>query len=425
MKRDELKSLLVEQLEQFRDKDLGIERDKLQYIKNYARTPHVIVISGLRRVGKSTLLSQVAHKLYNKNEYYFVNFEDERFLNFTSNDFNMLYELLIELFGERRVFLFDEIQNILGWERFVRRMTDGGYKFYITGSNALLLSGELGTKLTGRYIPIDLFPFSFGEFLNFKNFSPFNIKMLTTIQRGKLKKAFNEYLQKGGIPDALKYPEITWHKTLYDDVIYRDVATRYQIADVRALKELAFYIMSNISSLMSFNNLKELLKLGSVNTVKSYVDYLETSWLFFVINRYAFSLKKQQIANKKAYCVDTGLAQSIAFSFSANKGKLLENLVFITLRRESEDIYYYKTKKDHEVDFYLPNKRIFMQVCQSLNDHSVRQREILGLTEAFSEIKANSMMILTEDEKETITIEGGKIEVMPIYEWLLSKANLS
>ena len=175
MKRDELKALLLEQLEQFRNKDLGIERDKLRYIKNYARTPHIIVISGLRRVGKSTLLSQVAHKLYDKNEYYFVNFEDERFLNFTSNDFNMLYELLIELFGERRVFLFDEIQNILGWERFVRRMTDSGYKFYITGSNAMLLSGELGAKLTGRYIPIDLFPFSFGEFLSFKNFSPFNI----------------------------------------------------------------------------------------------------------------------------------------------------------------------------------------------------------------------------------------------------------
>jgi len=422
--KEELKGLLLEQLEQFRNKDLGIEREALGNIKNHKKSPHAIVVTGLRRVGKSTLLSQIAHSFYANSEYYFVNFEDERFINFTGSDLNMLYELLIELFGERRVFLFDEIQNIAGWERFVRRMIDGGFKFYITGSNASLLSGELGAKLTGRYIPIDLFPFSFEEFLSFKKILSPNLKTLTTTQKGKLKKSFNEYLQKGGIPDALKYPESPWHKTLYDDVIYRDVATRYKIEDVKALKELAFYTISNISSLLSFNNLKGLLKLGSVNTVKSYIDYLETSWLFFVINRYAFSLKKQQISNKKAYCIDTGLAKSLAFSFSENRGRLLENLVFLTLRRENKDIYYYKTTKDQEVDFYLPNKGSLIQVCQTLTDPKNKEREITALVEATMETKAKFLLLLTEDEKEVIKINDTKIEVLPIYEWLLSRTYL-
>ncbi|MBI2039683.1 ATP-binding protein [Candidatus Microgenomates bacterium] len=422
MKKDLLKTLLLDQSEQFKKKELGVTRENLIQIKKYANSSYAVVISGLRRVGKSTLLAQIAHKFYSSDDYYFVNFEDERFLNFTADDFNLLYETQLEFFGQRKIFLLDEVQNVIGWERFVRRMIDEGCKFYITGSNAALLSKELGTKLTGRYTPIELFPFSFAEFLAFKQQKTPNLAYLTTLQKSKLKRYFNDYIVTGGIPDALKYPEINLHKTLYDDVIYRDVAVRYKIEETKALKELSFYLISNISSLVSFNKLKELLKLGSVNTVKNYIDYLQTSWLMFTINKFAFSIKKQQIANKKIYAIDTGLIKSVAFSFSENRGKLLENLVFLTLRRLFEEIYYYTTQNDLEVDFYLPKQKILIQVCQSLADEETQKREVKALIAAMQELNINSAVILTEDE-DSVDFENGKIKVIPMFKWLLDPLN--
>ncbi|KKQ76143.1 MAG: hypothetical protein US98_C0048G0007 [Parcubacteria group bacterium GW2011_GWC1_38_6] len=363
-----LASVLKEQHEAFMVRDRGVKREVLDQLSDIVQTPQIAVITGLRRVGKSTLLAQIANK-YLKNEFYFVNFEDERLLNFQVKDFDLLHETLISLFGEKKTFLFDEIQNVPEWERFVRRLHDQGYKFIVTGSNASLLSQELGTRLTGRSIRVELFPFSFAEFLEFKQVEIPSLKVLITKQRGNLRKFANDYIVSGGIPDALKYPELAIHKTLYDDVLYRDIATRYKLDNVKSLKELAFYLVSNTSSLVSFNKLKDLLKLGSVNTVKSYVDYLESSWLFFVLNKYAYSVKEQQIAAKKIYSIDTGLASSVGFSFSGNIGKLIENMVFLHLRRKHHNMYYYKTSQDYEVDFFLQ--------------------------------------------------EGFKIQVVPLYEWLL------
>lgn len=418
---DDIRTLLVEQQKEFLQKDLGTQRQKLEEIKTYKDTPFPVVISGLRRAGKSTLLAQLAHKFYSEGEYFYVNFEDERFLPFMVSDFTKLHELLIELFGDQRVFLFDEIQNIEGWERFISRMITGGYKFYITGSNASLLSSELGTKLTGRYMPIELFPFSFKEYLRFKKIPVPNVSRLTTIERGTIKRAFAGYMKKGGVPQALQYPELPIHKTMYDDILNRDVAARYKITDTRALRELTFYLLGNISSLVSYNKLKELLQLGSVNTVSSYIEYLENSWLLFAMNRYAFSVKQQQIANKKIYCIDTGLTKSVAFSFSEDKGKFLENTVFLQLRRlYNDDIYYYKTKKDKEVDFYLPKKKVFIQVSQSVVDPRTHQREEQALVEAMEEVKESTGMIITEDEKDIMRPEEKTISVLPVYEWLLS-----
>ena len=198
--------------------------------------------------------------------------------------------------------------------------------------------------------------------------------------------------------------------------------TRYNITDTKPLRELTFYLLGNISSLISYNKLKELLQLGSVNTVSGYIENLETSWLLFAINRYAFSIKKQQIANKKIYCIDTGITKSVAFSFSEDKGKFLENTIFLQLRRiHNEDIYYYKTKKDREVDFYLPKKKKFIQACQSIADSSTRQRETQALREAMEEVRGSSGMIITEDEKDTIKLDGKTITILPAYEWLLTK----
>ena len=418
---NEIRTLLVEQREEIRKKDLGTQRNKLAEISTYKDTPFPVVISGLRRSGKSTLLAQLAHKFYPDDNYFYVNFEDERFLSFNYADFTKLHELLIELFGNQQTFMLDEIQNINGWESFVNRMIRTGYKFYITGSNASLLSKELGTKLTGRYIPVELFPFSFDEYLRFKKISLPDIKLLATVQRGELKKVFKDYLKEGGVPEALRYPQVPIYKTLYDDILSRDIGERYKLSDTKPLRELTFYLVSNISSLVSYNKLKELLQLGSVNTVSSYIDYLEASWLFLVINRYAFSVKKQQIANKKVYCIDMGLVKTVAFSFSEDKGKILENIVFLKLRKLYEkDIYYYKTKTDKEVDFYIPKERTFIQVSQSLAKSATKEREARALVSAMGEVKGSRGIILTEDEKDTLEFENKIITVMPVYEWLLT-----
>lgn len=417
--RNRLTSALKEQYETFTSRNLGVERELLEDLKEAIFAPQVTVITGLRRVGKSTLLAQVAKK-YLGNDFYFVNFEDERLLNFQVSDFDALHETLISLFGEKRAFLFDEIQNVPEWERFVRRLHDQGYKFIVTGSNASLLSQELGTRLTGRSIRVELFPFSFKEYLDFRKIKAPNLSVLTTRQKGNLRKLADDYIAFGGIPDALKYPELRVHKALYDDVLYRDIATRYKLDNIKSLKELAFYLVSNTANLVSYNKLKDLLKLGSVNTVINYVGHLENSWLFFVINKYAYSVKEQQIAAKKMYGIDTGLTQSVGFSFSENKGKLMENVVFLQLRKKYHDVYYYKTTEDYEVDFFLPKEGLLIQVVQHFDSLETQERELRALVGAANERKeVKNLVLITESEKGEFEREGVKIQAVPLYEWLL------
>lgn len=410
-----LRSILQEQWQEFWAMDYGIEREQLPTLKKMSSNPYAVIVSGFRRTGKSTLMRQLAQNL-GKESFYYVNFEDERFLDFTPKQWNALYQTMLGMYGERKIFIIDEVQNVLGWERFVRRFADNGFKFYLTGSNAQLLSRELGTKLTGQYLSLEVFPFSFREFLDFKGVDKVNFKNSTTKERAIMLSHFAHYLLAGGIPNALKYPEAQWHKTLYDNVLYKDVAARYKINETRALQEAAFYLISNISSLISFNKMKENLKLGSVNTVKNYVNYLEEAWLLFAVNVYDFSVKRQQIAAKKIYSIDTGLTRSVAFSFSENRGKLLENLVFLNLRRQSKEVYYYKTKTGKEVDFYLPRERLLIQSTQSMTDPLVNARETASIAEAMEETKIKQGLILTEGEE---TYDHKKIKIMPIWKWLL------
>lgn len=416
--RDQIRAMLLEQFEAFWRRDTGIERARLAELERAAALPHAVVISGLRRAGKSTLLAQLAHRL-GEETFYYVNFEDERFLGFEADDANDLYSVLIELFGERRVFLIDEIQNVPGWERFVRRFMELGLKFYITGSNASLLSRELGSRLTGRYVPVELFPFSFAEFLRFRSYAVPDLTRLTTVEAARLQGYLNEYLRLGGIPEPLKYPELPLARTLYDDVLYRDIATRYRIEDVRALKELAFYLMSNPAGLVSFNKLKEQLRLGSVNTVKNYIEYLENSWLLFTVNVYDFSVKRQQVAPKKIYAIDTGLANAVGFFFSPNTGKLLENLAFLALRRRTSEVYYYTSPGGYEVDFYLPETRELIQVSQNLAQPATREREVRALTDALRGLGLTRGLILADANAKPVEMDGLTIEVRSLAEWLV------
>ena len=416
--KDQIKAILLEQHQTFWKHDTGVEREQLSEVEHATQIPHAVIISGLRRVGKSTLLAQIAHWL-GETQLYYVNFEDDRFLGFQADDANDLYQSLLELFGERKVFVIDEVQNVPGWEHFVRRFMDMEIKFYITGSNASLLSRELGTRLTGRYIPIELFPFSFTEFLHFRGYSIPDLALLTTGDKARMQRYLDEYLRLGGIHEPLKYPELPLLRILYDDVLYRDIATRYHIEEVQALKELAYYLISNPTIQVSYNKLKEQIRLGSVNTIKNYIHYMENSWLIFPVNVYDYSVKRQQIAAKKVYSIDTGLSNAVGFTLSPNLGKLLENLVFLALRRKTSKIYYYITPSGYEVDFYLPVSRQLIQVVQNMDNSSTREREIRALVDAMRSLNLTSGLILSNSNADTVKGNGFAITIRSLAEWLL------
>lgn len=423
MQKTLLKEVVLEQEKDRRSLDEGIPRTALAAALRHAALPHAVVVSGVRRCGKSTLLNQVIGDLYKEGVYY-LNFEDERLMDFAVEDFNDLYEVFLELYAEKKVFFFDEIQNVPKWEVFVRRMQGKGCKFFITGSNASLLSKELGTKLSGRNVSIELFPFSFREFLSFKGVQPSQNGLFLTEERAALKKHSSEYLRHGGMPEYLKYQDQVLLKRVYEDILYRDIVARYGIKQVKPLRELGLYLLSNIGGTFSYNNLKKILGLGSMNTIKSYADYLENSYLIFLVSKFSYSLKEQFVALKKIYCIDNGLAESVAFQFSKNKGKFLENLVFLELKRRFTEIYYYKTTNNLEVDFLVKTGRKdvkLIQVADNLNNDKTRRREVDSLAKAMEELRLKTGLILTDDTEEDLQIAGKSIKAVPLYKWLLGE----
>ncbi|MCM8775388.1 MAG: ATP-binding protein [Candidatus Omnitrophica bacterium] len=421
MQKTLLREIILEQEKDRQALDLGIKRTALALLSKQISLSHAVVITGIRRCGKSTLLNQAIDNFYKQGVYY-LNFEDERLVDFEAADFNHLYEAFLAIYGERKVFFFDEIQNVPKWEIFVRRMQTKGCKFFITGSNASLLSKELGTKLTGRCVSIELYPFSFPEYLSFKGYKLQKNALSYTAERARIKKHFSEYLRHGGMPEYLKYNEATLLKHAYEDILYRDIVARYNIKQVKALRELGLYLLSNIGGTFSYNNLSKILGVRSMNTVKSHTDFLENSFLVSLLNRFSYSLKQQFVANKKIYCIDNGLAESIAFQFSKNQGKFLENLVFLELRRRYAEIYYYKTANNLEIDFLIKNGKkgiSLIQVADNLDNEKTRQREIGALARAMDEFKLKKALVLTEDSEEEIKLKSKIITVQPVYKWLL------
>lgn len=421
MQKSLLKEIVLEQEQDRKTFTLGVPREALDIVSKYLSLPHIMVISGIRRCGKSTLLNQIMNNFY-KNGVYYLNFEDERLVDFMVEDFNNLYEVFLELYGERKVFFFDEIQNAPKWEIFVRRQQDKGCKFFITGSNASLLSRDLGAKLTGRNINLELYPFSFTEFLRFKGVKLSKNGLSFTAERAGIKRCFAGYLRYGGMPEYLKYQDPFLIKRVYEDILYRDIVARYDIKQVKALRELGLYLLSNIGGMFSYNSLKKALGLGSTNTIKSYADFLENSFLIFLISKFSYSLKQQIIAPKKIYCIDNGLAEAVAFQFSKNKGKFLENMVFLTLKRKFSGIYYYKTANNLEVDFLLKSGKKdlrLIQVADNLDNEKTRQRELNSLVKAMDELRLKTALILTEDTQEEIKLKGKVVTVKPIYKWIL------
>lgn len=415
--KDIIKNVIISQKERIQKFRL-IKRDKQIEIEDALNTPFIQIVSGIRRCGKSTIIQQI--RKINKYSNYFINFDDNRLYNFEVGDFEKLNEAFLELFGEENTYYFDEIQNITGWEKYVRRLYDEGKKIFITGSNAIMLSKELGTHLTGRNIQSELFPFSFAEFLRWKKLEIQKNDFHSPVKTAKIKNAFYEYIKTGGLPEFIQTSNHIFLKNLYDDILYRDVITRYGVKQEKTLVELLHYLISNISKEISYNSLKNILGLSNAITVKEYISYFEQSYLLFTVNKFDFSLKKQLVNPKKIYVIDTGLANSISFQFSENLGRQLENIVYLQLKRLGYEIYYHKAK--YECDFLIRKKNRIVnaiQVSQTILDKQTRDREIRGLIEAMQEHDLNNTMILTMDEKETITIDQLSIKVVPVWQWML------
>lgn len=417
MNKEKLKILLKEQNDHIKEVEGLVKRELLDEIKG-RDSDLITIVAGLRRVGKSTLMNEIRKD--HLNESYFVNFDDERLFDFTIEDFQTMQELLIELYGERNVYFFDEIQNIRGWERFVRRLHDNGKKVYVTGSNASMLSREMGTHLTGRHLSYSLYPYSFREFLRFKKYELPIPEVLTTVEKSTLKRHFNEYIEAGGIPEFVKNRDELYVKTLYENIIYRDIIARYNLKDEKALKTTVYFAASNIAKEISYNNVRKLTGLSSATTIKEYFEYLENSYLAYLLPRFSTSLKTQVYSNKKVYFIDTAIAKILGFRTSEDYGRILENMVFMELKRRNLEIYYHRENK--ECDFVIRNGYNIaeaIQVTQSLENPDTRKREMEGLFDALEAYNLNEGLILTDDTEDKIEIDGKQITVKPIWKWML------
>ena len=348
-----LKEIILEHQEKINSsKEEGfVIREKLDEIKELVKLKHSIVITGVRRCGKSVFLSQIINEFFKK--YYYINFEDERLSDFDLKDFNMLYETCIELFGKSRVFFLDEVQNIKGWERWVRRMYENNFKFFITGSNARLLSKELATLLTGRHLQLEIFPFSFRETLNFHKVDWKENDFYLTEKRAIILKHFSDYTKTGGFPEFLKYKKVEILQEYFNNIIERDIVERYKISNVKQLKELARYLITNTGNLTTYNKLKRLTEIKSVNTVIKYFSYLENAYLLFKVPFFSYSLKKQMVNPFKVFAIDSGLRNSISFTFSNDIGRIYETITAIELKRRNKETYYWKNSQQEEVDFII------------------------------------------------------------------------
>ena len=419
LSEEQIKEILIRQRETILNKGYGVERTVLKEVESKIKLPHVVVLTGLRRSGKSTLLRQIIRKHYYDEDFYYINFEDERLFNFPANEFNKLYEALMILFGKKITFFLDEIQNIKNFETFIRRFYEEGFKFFITGSSATLLSKELGTKLTGRHVDIVVKPFSFLEFLKLKKFNLEKDSIYKTESKIELKRYFEEYLINGGMPEYLIYNDQELLTKVYDDTILKDIAVRHKVENISVLKELYQYLVTNFANKFSFNSIKKVISIRSVNTIKKFISYLEETYFAKTINRFDFSIKKQIISNKKFYVIDNGFIGVISKKLTRDKGWILENLVFNSLNKENE-VYYYSNKA--ECDFLLvKNKTVTkaVQVCFDLSEDN-REREISGLKEAMNKFKLKEGLLLTNNQEEEIKIDNKKIKVMPVWKWLLN-----
>lgn len=400
IRQEEISAVLDAQAEIFCKKENGLTREALAAIPLVPS--FATIITGIRRCGKSTLLRQLMSQKYNRALY--LNFEDIRLAGFATDDFT---RLLREI--ERRgisVLFFDEIQIIPRWEIFIHQLLNEEYTLFISGSNASLLSRELGTHLTGRHIPMELFPFSYSEYLSFG-------------QLAAGEESLTGYLHDGGIPEYVKSHTGIILNTLIDDILIRDIAIRNSIKDVNSLRSLAVYLLSNVGNLVSAGKLAGMFNIKAASTFLDYFSFYQSSYLLEFVPIFNYSLKVQARNPKKVYAIDLGLVNEASANFSDDTGHKLENLVFLHLRRQPGSICYYKGQG--ECDFIVSRKgkvQSAVQVCRQINDRNFA-REYNGLLEAMNALNLTEGTIVTFNQTDSFEENGKTIRMVPAHRFLL------
>lgn len=395
------------------------------------------VCIGVRRSGKSTYLHQRIQRLLDsgvsRRNILYLNFFDDRLHPLRHENLSVIAEAYYALYPEKKntetvYCFFDEIQAVPGWEPFVdRMMRTEKCEVYLTGSSAHMLSKEVATQMRGRALSWELFPFSFREFLDSKGLE--SEGPLSTRKRLLVQKAFEEYWETGGFPEVIDLDErlrIKTHQEYLNAILFRDLVERHDIAHPKAVSDLAHWMIDNTASLYSVNRLTGYLKSLGHNApraaVSDYVAWFEDAYFLFAVRIFDASLARSNTNPKKVYCIDHALVTSTASGILLNSGHLLENLVFIALRRVHPDIFYYKTKSGKEVDFIVPVRgrpRLLVQVCESLAVPQTRKREFAALKEAMAELGLKEAVIVTRNEDEAVETDAGTIRVLPAWKFLL------
>ena len=395
---------------------LGVER---QVINEMSDSSGILVISGVRLCGKSVLMQQIRSKQQEQD--YYLNFDDDRLLHFTVEDFQTLHEVFIEDFGTQHTFYLDEPQLVPGWERFVVRLYNHGNKVYVTGDNAFMLSKELGKFLSGSHLRQELYPMSLSEYAMMKNVNWKKTDFFTTEGKAKLNKLQTNYLKEGGFPQYLNTGDSRYLRELYNDIVYRDIVIRHKLPSERKIKEVAFYLASNYTHKFTYQSVARAANIKSAETVSDYIGYLEESCLLGVLTKYDNKVGVQVKSPKKAYFVDNGLVSQIGFSSTENLGKKLENAVYVELKRRGLDLFYFSD--GGECDFVIRHNGKVVKACQvtvSLKDPVMQKKKEAGLLDAMNAFGLKEGLIVTLDEaKEKRLPDGRKIKAVPFYRWCL------
>ena len=375
------------------------------------------LITGPRRVGKST---QALLMLRDKN-FAYLNFDNYSLLE--AWDANLVMRMLDDVYPGYEYILLDEVQNLDGWDLWVSELYRLGKNLVITGSNARMLSSEMATVLTGKYLQVEMLPFSLEEFFDWNKL---DLHCLNPEDKTNSLVLADDYLRNGGYPEVVASRQLTrsYLDTLFDSIVWKDVAKRHNVRNVTDLNNLAMYLVSNFCNPVSANDLTTELGFSSVNTTRKYMDYLHEPYLFYYLSRYNNKLKLMKKAPRKVYVVDNGFVTSKAFSLSDNLGRLLENQVFIELVRRGYDVertmFYYRSRNDKEVDFVLRKEahiERLVQVCYDMSNPKTEKREVDSIVECAGELKCSNLVIVTNNDKRTIEKDGYKIDVVPITEF--------
>ena len=403
IRQSEIARVIDDQMSSLQPRIDEIERERLQSVKNIEG--FATIITGMRRVGKSTLLNQVARR-FNYIHALYLNFDDINLSGFEQQDFVRLYNEIKHRVAHE--LFFDEIQLVAGWEMLVHQLLREGFVVYISGSNASMLSVDLGTHLTGRHLSTELFPFSYKEYLSYTH-------GFVGIQ------SLDEYILTGGIPEHVRTRDRSILRTLLDDVLVRDIAVNKNVRNVESLKQLAVYMLSNIARPYSASKLTTVAGVSSASTVIDFLSYMRNAYLIDSIGLYNHSLKVTARNPRKVYACDTGLAHSVSLSHSPDMGRYLENAVFISLRHHypSDHIYYFK--QQGECDFVVTGHdnrpEQVIQVCHELNDENF-EREMNGLTEAMRALGIDRGIIVTRDEEDHFDTDAGTVDIVRAWKWL-------